>query len=100
MRAATATKQRHSQHQHAPSHVLPPPLCFPSLPPSLPPTRHARCLFPGAASHGSLVRATNPHEFECGGVRVLGSSGQVVDDMAKYCGLRDRWGWGWGWRGW
>ncbi|KAG2422561.1 hypothetical protein HXX76_015941 [Chlamydomonas incerta] len=49
-----------------------------------------RCLFPAAAAHGSLVRATNPHEFECGGVRLLGTSGQNVDDVAKYCGLRDR----------
>ncbi|GFR50147.1 hypothetical protein Agub_g12308 [Astrephomene gubernaculifera] len=49
-----------------------------------------RCLFPAACTHGSFVRATNPHEFEVDGVRMLGTSGQNVDDMAKYCTIRDR----------
>ncbi|EFJ48321.1 hypothetical protein VOLCADRAFT_81183 [Volvox carteri f. nagariensis] len=49
-----------------------------------------RCLFPAAGMQGSFVRATNPHEFESDGVRLLGCSGQNVDDMAKYCGIRDR----------
>ncbi|KXZ42854.1 POLD2 protein [Gonium pectorale] len=49
-----------------------------------------RCLFPASGGYGSFVRATNPHEFESEGVRLLGSSGQNLDDMAKYCNVRDR----------
>ncbi|GIM14146.1 hypothetical protein Vretimale_17159 [Volvox reticuliferus] len=49
-----------------------------------------RCLLPAAGMHSSFVRATNPHEFEADGVRFLGCSGQNIDDMAKYCTIRDR----------
>jgi DNA polymerase delta subunit 2 len=44
------------------------------------------CLLPGASGFGpsACVRATNPHEFECGGVRFLGSAGQNVADVARY----------------
>ncbi|GLC37503.1 hypothetical protein PLESTB_001754600 [Pleodorina starrii] len=49
-----------------------------------------RCLFPAAGTYGSFVRATNPHEFESDGVRFLGSSGQNLDDVAKYSAMRDR----------
>lgn len=38
----------------------------------------------------ACVRATNPHEAELDGVRLLGTSGQNVDDMAKYCSVKDR----------
>ncbi len=68
-----------------------------SAPPSSPPFRFPplsgcgrRCLFPASGMHSSFVRATNPHEFEAEGVRLLGTSGQNVDDMAKYCTVRDR----------
>lgn len=44
-----------------------------------------RCLLPAAASSGALTRVTNPHSFEVDGVSFLGTSGQNVDDMAKYC---------------
>jgi DNA polymerase delta subunit 2 len=68
--------------------------------PGLPdPTGHAlpqqplhACLLPGAASRfgggagrkGTLVRATNPHDFDLGGVRFLGTSGQNVDDVLRW----------------
>ena len=50
------------------------------------------CLLPGAASRfgggvgkkGTLVRATNPHDFDLGGVRFLGTSGQNVDDVLRW----------------
>lgn len=38
----------------------------------------------GAAPYNSFRRVTNPHMFDLGGVLLLGSSGQIVDDMAKY----------------
>lgn len=51
---------------------------------SLPQQPLHACLLPAASHHGSLHRATNPHEFNLDGVRFLGTSGQNVDDMAKY----------------
>ena len=43
------------------------------------------CLLPGSAGFGptACVRATNPHEFECGGVRFLGSAGQTIADVGR-----------------
>ncbi len=38
----------------------------------------------GAAPYNSFKRVTNPHMFDLGGVLILGTSGQTVDDMAKY----------------
>lgn len=76
--------------------------------PGLPdPTGHAlpqqplhACLLPASASRfggkggqegsskgPSLVRATNPHDFELGGVRFLGTSGQNVDDVLRWSTL-------------
>lgn len=51
---------------------------------SLPQQPLHQCLFPGAAPYNSFRRVTNPHSCELGGVVLLGSSGQNVDDMAKY----------------
>lgn len=48
----------------------------------------------GAAPYDSFRRVTNPHMCELGGVLVLGSSGQNIDDMAKYTRGQDRWAWG------
>ena len=52
------------------------------------------CLLPGAAARygggsgrGTLVRATNPHDFDLGGVRFLGTSGQNVDDVLRWSTL-------------
>lgn len=44
----------------------------------------------GAAPYNSFKRVTNPHMFELGGVLVLGTSGQTVDDMAKYTRRQNR----------
>ncbi|KAI8468881.1 MAG: DNA polymerase alpha/epsilon subunit B-domain-containing protein [Monoraphidium minutum] len=57
---------------------------------SLPQQPLHACLFPGAAPYASFVRATNPHECELGGVRLLATSGQNIEDMAKYTEGVDR----------
>lgn len=51
---------------------------------SLPQQPLHRCLFPAAGRYASLTRATNPHQFTLEGLTFLGTSGQNVDDMAKY----------------
>jgi DNA polymerase delta subunit 2 len=33
---------------------------------------------------------TNPHEFDVDGLQLLGTSGQNVDDLAKYSRQTDR----------
>jgi DNA polymerase delta subunit 2 len=43
-----------------------------------------RCLFPMCNERPSVYRSTNPFEATLGGVRVLGHSGQPVDDIMKY----------------
>jgi len=43
-----------------------------------------RVLLPGAARFSSLGRAPNPAELEVGGLRLLGTSGQNVDDIDRY----------------
>lgn len=48
-----------------------------------------RCLFPGAAAYSSLLRATNPHDFDVDGVTFLGTSGQNVDDVYRWAGLSE-----------
>lgn len=56
---------------------------------SLPQQPLHRCLFPGAGRFSTLSRCTNPHDFELDGVRILGTSGQNVDDVARYSDLDD-----------
>lgn len=51
---------------------------------SLPQQPLHQCLFPGAAPYSSFRRVTNPHQFDLGGIRLLGTAGQNIDDMAKY----------------
>jgi DNA polymerase delta subunit 2 len=45
------------------------------------------CLLPVAGRFSSVVRATNPHEFEVEGIVFLGTSGQNVDDVYRYSNL-------------
>lgn len=47
-------------------------------------------MFPGAAAYSTFQSVTNPHEFELDGVRFLGTSGQPIDDLAKYSEGDDR----------
>ena len=53
-------------------------------------TLPSRCLFPAATGYGSCNRVTNPHEFDVDGLQLLGTSGQNVDDLAKYSRQTDR----------
>ena len=48
------------------------------------------CLLPQASRYATLARVSNPHEFELGGVRVLGTSGQNVDDLYRCTSVEDR----------
>ncbi|GFP91648.1 DNA polymerase delta small subunit [Phtheirospermum japonicum] len=43
-----------------------------------------RCLFPGSTAYNTFRSCTNPHSFELDNVRFLGTSGQNIDDLAKY----------------
>lgn len=54
---------------------------------SLPQQPLHHCLLPTAASISTFVRATNPHSFEIDGVSFLGTSGQNVEDVARYSNL-------------
>ena len=49
-----------------------------------------RCLFPGASRFKDLNRCTNPHKFKLDNLSFLGTSGQNVDDIARYSDMDDR----------
>lgn len=40
-----------------------------------------RCLLKKAGNHPNLNRITNPYDFDIEGVRILGTSGQNVNDI-------------------
>ena len=44
----------------------------------------------GAASYSSFSSVTNPHDFTIDGVHIIGTSGQNVNNMAKYVDTDDR----------
>jgi DNA polymerase delta subunit 2 len=48
------------------------------------------CLFRSASSFSTLTRTTNPAAFTVDGVAFLGSSGQNIDDMAKFAVADER----------
>lgn len=48
-----------------------------------------RCMFPNSGLYKSLHHVSNPYEFELGGLRILGTSGQPVLDVMKYCEIAD-----------
>lgn len=48
------------------------------------------CLFPGASTFSSFSRCTNPHSFVVDDVHFLGTSGQNVDDIARYSDMDNR----------
>ncbi|GAQ90764.1 DNA polymerase delta regulatory subunit 55 [Klebsormidium nitens] len=47
------------------------------------------CLFPGASQYDTFSAATNPHRFSVDGVDFLGTAGQPVADLLRYCGRDD-----------
>lgn len=49
-----------------------------------------RCLFPGSANFNTFRSCTNPHSFELDNVRFLGTSGQNIDDLAKYSDAKNK----------
>ncbi|XVE75719.1 hypothetical protein DITRI_Ditri12bG0115100 [Diplodiscus trichospermus] len=51
---------------------------------SLPQQPLNRCLFPGSATYNTFRSCNNPHCFELDNIRFLGTSGQNIDDLAKY----------------
>jgi len=57
---------------------------------SLPQQPMHKCLFPGAARYSTFQGVTNPYEFDLQGVNFLGTSGQNIDDIYKYCDMEDR----------
>ncbi|GLT65829.1 hypothetical protein SLA2020_382350 [Shorea laevis] len=56
---------------------------------SLPQQPLHRCLFPGSAAYNTFRSCTNPHCFELDNIRFLGTSGQNIDDLAKYSEGKD-----------
>ncbi|XP_071448293.1 DNA polymerase delta subunit 2 [Hetaerina americana] len=48
-----------------------------------------QCMFPKSSRYPTFHGVTNPHECEVGGKLVLGSSGQPVDDIARFSRLDD-----------
>eukprot|EP01100_Stratorugosa_tubuloviscum_P007115 TRINITY_DN2992_c1_g1_i2.p1 TRINITY_DN2992_c1_g1~~TRINITY_DN2992_c1_g1_i2.p1 ORF type:complete len:474 (+),score=165.54 TRINITY_DN2992_c1_g1_i2:32-1453(+) len=48
------------------------------------------CLFPLSYHHNTLHTVTNPYEFELDGINFLGTSGENVNNMNKYCIVQDR----------
>ncbi|XVF75906.1 hypothetical protein PTKIN_Ptkin13bG0224300 [Pterospermum kingtungense] len=57
---------------------------------SLPQQPLNRCLFPGSATYNTFRSCTNPHCFELDNIRFLGTSGQNIDDLAKYSEAEDK----------
>ncbi|PNF27792.1 DNA polymerase delta subunit 2 [Cryptotermes secundus] len=47
------------------------------------------CMFPQASMYQTLHGVPNPYECEIGERRILGTSGQPIDDIARYCKLTD-----------
>lgn len=48
-----------------------------------------RCMFPESGPFKSLHLVTNPYEFEINGLKIIGTSGQPVTDVARYSDITD-----------
>ncbi|KAL0383768.1 UNVERIFIED_CONTAM: DNA polymerase delta small subunit [Sesamum calycinum] len=57
---------------------------------SLPQQPLHKCLFPGSAAYNTFRSSTNPHSFELDNVRFLGTSGQNIEDLAKYSDAKSK----------
>ncbi|XP_014678372.1 PREDICTED: DNA polymerase delta subunit 2-like, partial [Priapulus caudatus] len=60
------------------------PGCYDPTNSMLPQQPLHRCMFPQAAKYETFHNVTNPYEACVDGVRILGTSGQNVDDVYKY----------------
>lgn len=49
-----------------------------------------RCLFRGSSAYNTFRSCTNPHSFDLGNIRFLGTSGQNIDDLEKYSEAKDK----------
>ncbi|KAL4239352.1 DNA polymerase delta subunit 2 [Mactra antiquata] len=56
---------------------------------TLPQQHFHKCMFPLAARYPTLKCCTNPFDGSVDGVRILGTSGQPVNDIFKYSELKD-----------
>ncbi|KAH9625514.1 hypothetical protein KSS87_012115 [Heliosperma pusillum] len=56
---------------------------------SLPQQPLNRHLFPGSRAFNTFRSCTNPHSFELDNIRFVGTSGQNIDDLAKYSEAKD-----------
>ncbi|XP_015838416.1 DNA polymerase delta subunit 2 [Tribolium castaneum] len=48
-----------------------------------------RCMFPQSGVYKSVNQVSNPYFYSLGGVRILGTSGQPVRDVMRYCEITD-----------
>lgn len=47
------------------------------------------CMFPQCSTHSTFTCVTNPYDCSVDGVRILGTSGQPVEDIKRYSDLDD-----------
>ncbi|KAJ3655302.1 hypothetical protein Zmor_014437 [Zophobas morio] len=47
------------------------------------------CMFPEASVYKSVNQVSNPYYYSVGGIKILGTSGQPVDDITKFSEITD-----------
>ncbi|ESO89002.1 hypothetical protein LOTGIDRAFT_106607 [Lottia gigantea] len=57
---------------------------------TLPQQQLHRCMFPQANTYPTLHNVTNPYDFSLDGIRILGTSGQPIEDIYKYSDIEHR----------
>jgi len=57
---------------------------------SIPQQRMHKCLFPSSNTFSTFTTHTNPSFIDANGTSLLVSSGQTIDDLAKYCKAASR----------
>lgn len=48
-----------------------------------------RCMFQESRNYKSLHFVTNPYKFEINGLKIMGTSGQPITDIGRYCNIMD-----------